>query len=530
MEYAEELIILKKIYFFFIAFLFILFLIPDISVVKNKSLLSHIIEPSALITLQRIPSCQHIILCVFEFSFIGFCTAFSLFIWEHVIHTEDLQVLLFRIPYTLQCSVREELYIHVYEKKEKTLFTGQISSESESSISIKPASVTILNYSLSILICNLLVIFVFNICSLLGENHWVGFILAPTFPFLLLLYCIWKLILPCNIIRKYTWTIIFYTIFAPWYNVTFRDTLVGDIFTSMSRPLQDVALTIRYILTKFFISFELLAPNELPTILSLENDWIQQKIIFPCCIICPLWWRFCQNLRQVYDSKQRWPYLGNAAKYFCTAELYLFTFYNPNVKKTVICYLMFLLTTIYQIWWDVIMDWGLFIHVSGLKFKLRDIRLFPWRSIYYGIFLLNILLRFCWGWTTNPTRLFSEICTYIIDTESVNIRYYDGPLLAIMEIVRRVIWALLRLEWETIDDRLINQYTTDFSNENSTCSDSFQIIEERDLKPMKISTSLSLHTYYRENPKHIPRDYLLLFELFIYALVFFTLGIWFILN
>ena len=79
-------------------------------------------------------------------------------------------------------------------------------------------------------------------------------------------------------------------------------------------------------------------------------------------------WRFLQNLWQCYDAKRRWPNLGNALKYLLAAEVAIFGVFDPTVKQSPAWLACFLVATLYQIWWDVFMDWGLLKRRDGLGF------------------------------------------------------------------------------------------------------------------------------------------------------------------
>ncbi len=142
---------------------------------------------------------------------------------------------------------------------------------------------------------------------------------------------------------------------------------------------------------------------------AMEQSWIVHTVVLPACMISPLWWRFLQNMRQVNDSQQRWPYLGNALKYFCAASVAMTGVYHPRLvnQSSPVWLTCFVVATLYQvsteklcacfscgwflllqtiahthhihifvhfslfarllksrapqIWWDLIMDWGLFV-------------------------------------------------------------------------------------------------------------------------------------------------------------------------
>lgn len=82
---------------------------------------------------------------------------------------------------------------------------------------------------------------------------------------------------------------------------------------------------------------------------AMERSWLLHTAILPACMISPLWWRFLQNMRQTYDNKQRWPYLGNALKYFVAAQVAMVGVYQPNMQQSYIWLTSFVLATLYQV-------------------------------------------------------------------------------------------------------------------------------------------------------------------------------------
>jgi EXS family len=54
-------------------------------------------------------------------------------------------------------------------------------------------------------------------------------------------------------------------------------------------------------------------------------------------------------MRQTHDNRRRWPYLGNAAKYFVAAQVVMFGVYHPEVKENPVWLLGFVLATLYQV-------------------------------------------------------------------------------------------------------------------------------------------------------------------------------------
>ena len=171
------------------------------------------------------------------------------------------------------------------------------------------------------------------------------------------------------------------TVAAPGVDVTFRDGMIGDVLTSTVRPLQDVAFTVFYILfglrgwysSRYFFNDATAAQSERlfiteqqesvladaatvtfvdaadANVPAMEQSWIVHTVVLPACMISPLWWRFLQNMRQVYDQQQRWPFLGNALKYFCAASVAMTGVYHPHLKSSPTWLACFVVATLYQV-------------------------------------------------------------------------------------------------------------------------------------------------------------------------------------
>lgn len=286
-------------------------------------------------------------------------------------------------------------------------------------------------------------------------------IAAPIFPLFLFLICCSSLVYPWSK-KSSLWMIARRTIEAPFYDVTFRDGFVGDIFTSMVRPFQDLSFTTFYLfsgLQGWWSSQYTLDKAAAP----VEHSWLVYNVVLPACIASPLWWRFLQNLRQTYDSRQRWPYLGNAFKYFIAAQVALFGVFVPSAKENSAWIMCFVTATLYQVWWDTFMDWKLFEQVpldcnqGGIKIPflncrlaMRKNRLYESKALYWFILITNTLLRFCWTISFIPPTSLSKGGVIVDTFGSPDFKYFLSPALASAEIIRRTLWGLLRVELEAI--------------------------------------------------------------------------------
>jgi hypothetical protein len=212
--------------------------------------------------------------------------------------------------------------------------------------------------------------------------------------------------------RRRFWSSLQYTMLPPIFNVKFRDEIIGDVMTSLTRPLQDIAFSYVYYITVLFHQEDIGQAAQL-----CQDSWLLQLWILPGVAILPLWWRFLQCLRQARDHRCRWPYYGNAFKYLTATLIVLYDIahgvptgnsssasgaaassadtdtammvednYNSTITWSpspdydvihssndnsndpeeefhrrswwIVC---FVLATLYQIWWDTFVDWELFV-------------------------------------------------------------------------------------------------------------------------------------------------------------------------
>lgn len=328
-----------------------------------------------------------------------------------------------------------------------------------------PSPAALATVAINLLLSVLISLFLFTLSSAKGGRYIEGDlsafqilanIAAPLFPLLLFTGAFALVCIPWER-RKSLWIIVATTIGAPFTDVTFRDGFVGDVLTSSVRPLQDISFTCFYILSGLSGWWTQIGDLD-DAALPVERSWIVRTVVLPACMVSPLWWRFNQNLRQVYDSKQRWPYLGNATKYLAAAQVAMFGVFaghrNPVWMTCAVT------ATLYQVWWDVCMDWDL-IRFDSSGLRLRQQRLYPNKALYWTILIVNIVLRFSWTMTFLPHNFLDQTGVLKPTFEGMFFVYID-PVLASAEIVRRTLWGLIRLELEAITcfgdhPKIINQ-------------------------------------------------------------------------
>ncbi|KAL6186816.1 hypothetical protein ACLB2K_042935 [Fragaria x ananassa] len=94
---------------------------------------------------------------------------------------------------------------------------------------------------------------------------------------------------------------------------------------------------------------------------------------------------------------------------------------------------------LYGTYWDLVVDWGL-LHRNSKNRWLRDKLVIPYKSVYFGAMVLNVLLRFAWL----QTVLDFEVPFMHKETMSA--------VVASLEIIRRGIWSFFRLENEHLNN------------------------------------------------------------------------------
>jgi hypothetical protein len=341
---------------------------------------------AAIIALQRHLPAKRVFDCMLEFSLVGFCASLAVYIWEYTFYeklTSEEQDLVWDLLglFTQENASYdeeeekgeeaddddEEVELGHIELSSRSLdSTSNRSTHHVSNVNINHKCVTshysrhatsigIFHASIDLLLLILVALFLFTMSETMGRTFIdemssssttsssltssktqslvtklvsrIGAVAAPIFPLLLFIYVsIHFLFIPWTRTKARFWTLVSYTVTSPLYPVTFRDGLVGDIITSLVRPLQDAVFTLVYLLCGLrgwwiYNKIPDAVQTELLTSSAMESSWMIHTFLLPACTITPLWWRYVQTLRQVYQYRSRWPFLGNSGKYFCAAQI-----------------------------------------------------------------------------------------------------------------------------------------------------------------------------------------------------------------
>jgi hypothetical protein len=308
--------------------------------------------------------------------------------------------------------------------------------------------------------------------------------------------------------KKVWWQYLYNVSAAPFYMVTFRCGYVGDILTSLVRVLAKALYSILYVIQ---LPIALTTENGL-NILRMESWWKSSTVqdgILPWLMLFPLWIRLMQCLRRSVETGHRWPHIANALKYTSAIAVVGIGALAPNIRteytfRAYVWVIGFVCATIYQFCWDITMDWGLLVpgsspladkslslasalasmlgvqdeyqhhqelsdiiadnssssmheqaHPNGAVLQLlhwcvgtsalRKKRLLGPLWIYLTIMISNLILRFAWTLTLLPNNNDSSTYGYSL------LMAYLTPVIAAAEVLRRMVWGFLRLEWEHIE-------------------------------------------------------------------------------
>lgn len=213
-------------------------------------------------------------------------------------------------------------------------------------------------------------------------------------------------------------------IISPFGTVDFRHFFIADVLTSLSRPISDLY---RGVCNVSRVWLDGQAPR------CFGQHWI-----LPIISTLPIYWRMAQCLNRYYASKDYYPHLLNAGKY-ALALVVLWLIYARELADVgiplVIWSQLYILSTLYMLAWDLVVDWGLF---SLSTFQLRDRRLYP-KHYYILAAIADTVLRFNWILTVLPVTALSNP---FLPVEAVVF------ISSFLEICRRAFWTLFRVENE----------------------------------------------------------------------------------
>ena len=299
------------------------------------------------------------------------------------------------------------------------------------------------------------------------KDVWAMYFPDQLFPLIVFLYLIVKFFLPWAShwpTRRWLMKNLASVIIAPFGACEFRHTFLADVLTSMVKMLVYLTFSICYYVTGDFLKHP--APNTTAATakvqhkhLDLENSCSDGTFVIVSTALCsalPLYIRFMQCIKRYYVTRSRFPHLANALKYAISLVVVLFSVFHhlkgPAAKgwdvQRITWIVFFIISTLYSFSWDVLMDWGIG-QIHSKNFLLRDELMYRPKALYYVAILIDFILRFFWTFSLLPLG-----ANPFFTATTVIVKMYLPLIVALLEICRRMMWALFRVE----NEQLVNSY------------------------------------------------------------------------
>lgn len=283
---------------------------------------------------------------------------------------------------------------------------------------------------------------VFALCAVLSSSvtvmialYIISFYFWSAFPLhsvALMLFIFWILfaIYPGNryrktrqFVRQSVWRILL----SPFSSVYFIDFFIADQLTSLFIIIVNFGQSLCG-----FIAGDLRNGSN-----ATECDSKSMALTMNILKILPYWWRFAQCLRRYYDDRENRDHLVNGGKYLSSIITVLVISAQQHVIDSTPLLMLRLsfgaISTLYAFLWDVLKDWSLGNRQH--RFLRKELRFPP--LAYYVVVGADFVFRVSWAFA-----LF-------IDAD--HLQYLKLPLAAI-EILRRCIWNVFRLENEHLNN------------------------------------------------------------------------------
>jgi len=237
--------------------------------------------------------------------------------------------------------------------------------------------------------------------------------------------------------------------FLPAYNVTFASNLLVDVITSFVKPLKDFVRT-----GCFLYALESKEGVTLDTCEAFAGTTVSM-----CVVQVPFVVRWIQCFKRAWapgiTSSERNIHLLNAGKYSVALLTIIVAFVDWEAigftrgQKWLLIVVMYVVSTIYSLVWDLKKDWSLngnfrreFVKSVDYKHSSQTKSPMLYPSYWYMLAaFLNTLGRMTWATTLMPPTLFytTQLGEEIFVT-----------IISAIELVRRGIWTMFRLENEQV--------------------------------------------------------------------------------
>ncbi|PAN08852.1 hypothetical protein PAHAL_1G440700 [Panicum hallii] len=221
-------------------------------------------------------------------------------------------------------------------------------------------------------------------------------------------------------------------IFSPFYKVLMADFFMADQLTSQIPLLRHMEFAACYFMAGTFRNHAYETCTSSP-----QYTHLAYVISF-----LPYYWRAMQCLRRYLEEGHDINQLANAGKYVSAMVAAAVRFKYAATPTPLWMWMVVISSsgaTIYQLYWDFVMDWG-FLNPKSKNLWLRDQLILKKKSIYYVSMMLNLALRLAWAQSVMKLHL-GQVESRLLDFS-----------LASLEIIRRGHWNFYRLENEHLNN------------------------------------------------------------------------------
>jgi len=219
---------------------------------------------------------------------------------------------------------------------------------------------------------------------------------------------------------------------SPFYKVLMADFFMADQLTSQIALLRHLEFTGCYFMAGTFTTHAY----------GSCTSSSQYKNLAYVLSFLPYYWRAMQCLRRYLEEGHDIDQLANAGKYISAMVAAAVRFKYAAAPTPFWMWMVIVSSTgatVYQLYWDFVMDWG-FLDPRSKNRWLRDQLILKNKPIYYASMMLNLVLRLAWAESVMKLRL-----------GMVESRLLDFSL-ASLEIIRRGHWNFYRLENEHLNN------------------------------------------------------------------------------
>ncbi|KAJ8605339.1 hypothetical protein CTAYLR_002396 [Chrysophaeum taylorii] len=226
------------------------------------------------------------------------------------------------------------------------------------------------------------------------------------------------------------------TLAAPFAPVTFWHVVVADYATSLAKALADLQIT-ACVATRAFAFRNVRSSDDL---YDLYKPECAASLANAIALGLPFWCRLAQCLRVFSDAGER-KNLVNALKYSTALPLVVAGYLQKHATSdaalnaaTRFLIAAAVLNSSFSFAWDVVMDWGI-LRPKRPKILLASRSRLAVLASYLLLLAFNLTMRFAWA-----IAVFSHAST----------QNYGMFALEAVEVLRRTVWAVFRIEFEYI--------------------------------------------------------------------------------